>query len=151
MQFSGALIDEPCVVAPDDTSIKLDFHTIVETYLYFNERTSSQFFTIHLQNCSIKDWPGEGTVIVHFEGSENTALPGYLATANEESGIAIGIENEGGVFLGLGKDSAPIKLDNGDVALTFGAFIKAEPEAVQNKTIALGDFSATATFFLDFP
>ncbi|WP_329503110.1 fimbrial protein [Klebsiella aerogenes] len=150
MDFSGTLVDEPCTVDPADTDIHLDFGTIIQTYLYLNTRTHSQPFTIHLQNCDIDGWTGDATVNTRFEGSESTELPGYLATSDASMGVAIGIEEKNGTFLGLGKNSSPQKLADGSVALTFQAYVEGEPTALKNQSITLGDFSATATFFLEY-
>jgi type 1 fimbria pilin len=151
MDFRGTLVDEPCTVDPDDTDIQLDFGTIIDEYLYLNTRTHSQPFTIHLEDCDIDDWPGEGTVTVRFEGTEDAALPGYLAMSDTTIGAAVGLENGDGTALSLGKTSVPIKLADGSVALNFKAFVEGEPKAITDQTIKLGDFSATATFFLDYP
>lgn len=151
MDFKGTLVNEPCTVDPNDTDIQLDFGTIIDEYLYLNTRTHSQPFTIHLQDCDIDNWPGEGTVTVHFDGAEDAALPGYLAMSDTTIGAAVGLEQGDGTFLPLRKTSAPIQLSDGSVALNFKAFVEGEPQAITNKTIKLGDFSATATFFLDYP
>lgn len=151
MEFSGTLVDEPCTVAPGDTDIQLDFGTIVDKYLYTNIRTNSQPFTIHLQDCNIDNWGGTGTVSARFEGAESAALPGYLAFSDPTMGAAIGIEEADGTFLGLNKNSEPQQLADGSVALTYKAFIQGEPEVLKNESLTLGDFSATATFFLEYP
>lgn len=151
MDFSGTLVDEPCTVDPADTDIQLDFGTVIDTYLYLNTRTNSQPFTIHLENCDIDGWTGEGGVITRFEGTQSAELPGYLAFSDSTMGAAIGIEEADGTFLGLGKNSAPHQLNDGSVALTFQAFVQGEPTALEKKSIALGSFSATATFFLEYP
>ncbi|HEJ0318282.1 TPA: type 1 fimbrial protein [Klebsiella aerogenes] len=151
MDFSGTLVDEPCTVDPADTDIQLDFGTVINTYLYLNTRTHSQPFTIHLENCDIDGWTGEGGVTTRFEGTESTELPGYLAFSDPTMGAAIGIEESDGTFLGLGKNSASRQLHDGSVALTFQAFVEGEPTALKNQSITLGNFSATATFFLEYP
>lgn len=151
MNFSGTLVDEPCTVDPADTEIQLDFGTVINTYLYLNTRTHSQPFIIHLQDCNIDGWTGEGGVTTRFEGTQSVELPGYLAMSDATIGAAIGIEEGDGTFLELGKNSASHQLNNGSVALTFQAFVQGEPTALQNQSITLGNFSATATFFLEYP
>ncbi|WP_189389331.1 fimbrial protein [Buttiauxella sp. B2] len=148
MQFSGTLVSEPCTIAPDDTEITLDFAEIIDKYLYINTRTHSLPFIIHLQDCDVT---GAETVITHFEGAQSTELPGYLTMGNATIGAAIGIEEKDGSFLGLNKDSKPVQLVDGSTALTFQAFVEGEPTALKNQTITLGEFSSTATFFLEYP
>lgn len=153
VNFHGTLVDEPCTIAPDDTDIHLEFGTIIDKGLYTNVRTSSMPFTIHLEDCNTTSLPDGGTVVVHFEGAEdaNMGKTGYLATTDPTIGIGIGIEQEDGTFLGLNKDSSPVTLANGSIALNFQAFVEAEPDAIANKTIKLGDFSSTTTFLLNYP
>lgn len=151
MNFHGTLVNEPCTVAPGDESITLDFGTVIDDYLYLNTRTHSQPFTIHLQDCDIDGWPGDGSVTVRFSGVQSSELPGYLAMSNAAMGAVIGMEQEDGSFLPLDQTSVPITLSNGGVGLNFKAFVEGEPTALQNKTIVKGAFSATATFYLEYP
>lgn len=148
MNFYGTLVDTPCTVSPDDTNIQLDFSEIIDKYLYLNTRTHSRPFTIHLLDCNII---GGETVITRFEGTESSELSGYLAMNDNTIGAAVGIEAEDGRFLGLNKDSRPVTLSDGSVALNFKAFVEGEPSAIRNKNIMTGNFSATATFYLDYP
>ncbi|TFZ52682.1 type 1 fimbrial protein [Serratia proteamaculans] len=151
MHLHGALVDEPCYVQPGDESITLDFGTVIDKYLYLNSRTNSQPFTIHLVDCNIDSWPGGGTVTARFEGTESPELPGYLAVSNANSGVAIGLEESDGKLLPLGQNSAAITLANGSNALDFKAFVAGEPSALQNSALALGEFSAVTTFYLEYP
>jgi type 1 fimbria pilin len=153
MNFHGTLVDEPCTISPADTDIKLDFGTINDKDLYANNRTNSMPFVIHLEDCNIDGLPDGANVVVHFEGAEDTKMnqSGYLSMSDTTIGAAIGIEEEDGTFLGLHKNSAPVKLVDGSITLNFKAFVEGEPIALSSKTIKLGDFSATSTFILDYP
>lgn len=145
MQFYGTLIADPCTVAPEDTDITLEFNDIIDKYLYMNTRTHSRPFTIHLIDCDVD---GSETVTTHFEGTESAELPGYLAMVDTTTGAAIGITESDNTFLGLNKDSRPVVLSDGSVALNFKAFVEGEPTAIKNEAIKLGEFNAVATFTL---
>lgn len=145
LQFSGTLVADPCTVAPDDESIDVEITDIIDKYLYINTRTHSKPFTIHLLDCDVET--GE-TVITRFEGSESSELPGYLAMVDTTTGAAVGITEADDTFLGLNKDSRPVELSDGSMALNFKAFIEGEPTALKNEAIKLGEFNAVATFTL---
>lgn len=147
MQFYGTLVADPCTVAPEDTDITLEFDEIIDKYLYLNTRTHSRPFTIHLIDCDVE---GSETVTTHFGGVESATLPGYLAMTDTSTGAAVGITEADDTFLGLNKDSRPIVLSDGSISLNFKAFIEGEPAAIKNETIKLGEFSATATFYLEY-
>ncbi len=151
LDFSGTLVDEPCTVAVDDTDIQLDFGSIIDKGLYDENRSPIQPFTIHLVDCNIDEWGGSGDVTTRFEGTQSVELPGYLALNDASMGVAIGINEADGSFLGLGKNSQPQKLADGSLELNYEAFVQVEPTAQEKQSIALGSFSATATFFLEYP
>lgn len=149
MRFRGALVAEPCVIPPGEEQIQLDFGTIVDKYLYLNTRTPSQLFTLHLAEC---DLSLGNTVSVTFSGSENANLPGLLAldSASSASGIAIGLENRDGQALPLNSASDKYRLTAGSNLIALQAYVQGEPQAIQSKTIGRGEFSATATFSLEY-
>ncbi len=149
MRFHGALVAEPCVILPGEERIQLDFGTIVDKYLYLNTRTHSQIFTLHLAEC---DLSLGNTVSVTFSGSENANLPGLLALdgGSSASGIAIGLENRDGTALPLNSASDKYRLAAGSNQIALQAYVQGEPEAIRNKTIGRGEFSATATFSLEY-
>ncbi len=53
MRFHGALVAEPCTIRPGDDAISLNFGTVVDKYLYSNQRTPGKQFQIHLVDCDI--------------------------------------------------------------------------------------------------
>ncbi|WP_375056776.1 fimbrial protein [Zobellella sp. DQSA1] len=149
MYFHGALVAEPCVIPPGEELIELDFGTVIDKYLYLNQRTHGQPFQLHLAECD----PAIGnSVTVTFNGVESTALPGLLALdgASQASGIAIGIETREGRPLPLGEPSLVLALSEGDNLLEFKAYVRGEPQAIASEAIARGPFSAVATFSLEY-
>ncbi|MDI3198241.1 fimbrial protein [Serratia ureilytica] len=149
LYLHGALVAEPCAISPGDEEITLDFGTIIDKYLYLNTRTLGQPFEIHLEEC---DLTLGKTVSVTFTGAENQALPGLLAIdgGSEATGIAIGLETPAAKPLRLNKVSDKALLQDGANTIALKAYIQGEPDAIANKTIGRGAFSAAATFNLEY-
>lgn len=149
MRLHGALVAEPCVIPPGDETVVLDFDTVIDKYLYLNTRTRGQPFKLHLAQC---DLSLGNTVKVTFSGNESAALPGLLALngGSETSGIAIGMETSRGEPLPINQQGKALALMSGANILTAYAFVQGEADALMNKTIQRGPFSAVATFSLEY-
>jgi len=149
MHFHGVLVAEPCVIPPGSEEIRLDFGSTVDKYLYENSRTLAKPFEIQLAECDIS--LGK-TVRVMFSGTESIALPGLLALdgGSEASGIAIGLETQDGQALALNQQSRGQEISDGNNTIMLQAYVKGEPEAITNKTIGRGMFTAVATFALEY-
>ncbi len=149
MRFHGTLVAEPCVIPPGEEEIQLDFGTIVDKYLYLNTRTHSQPFALHLAEC---DLSLGNTVSITFSGTENAKLPGLLALdgGSSASGVGIGLETQEGKALPLNSASEKFRLSAGSNMINLQAYVKGEPEAIQNKSIGRGTFSAVTTFTLEY-
>ncbi|NGE24766.1 fimbrial protein, partial [Klebsiella pneumoniae] len=64
--------------------------------------------------------------------------------------IAVGLENADGTALAVNEVSPQITLNDGLTLLNFRAYVQGEPDALANKTIKRGPFSAIATFHLNY-
>lgn len=149
VRFHGALVSEPCEIAPGDEQIALDFGTVIDKYLYLNTRTHSQPFDIRLAECDLS----LGKMVkVTFSGNENPNLPGLLAleAGSQANGIGIGMENQDGKPLPLNKQVPGYGLVSGNNTLTFRAYVQGEPQALTDKTIERGPFNAIVTFHLEY-
>ena len=149
VHFSGALVSEPCNLPDADTDIHLDFGTIVEKYLYQHERTKSQPFSIHLEEC---DPSVLSTVSVTFQGTADTVLNNLLAldASSTAKGVAIGLELADGTPLPVNKPSPFSQLNSGNTTLVFNAFVQAQPATIADKNLTPGDFTAISTFLLNY-
>ncbi|MGL5385890.1 MAG: fimbrial protein [Enterobacterales bacterium] len=150
MRLHGTLVAQPCVIQPGDEIVELDFGTVIDKYLYHYQKTASEAFKLHLSKC---DLSLGSAVQVTLSGVENPALPGLLAldASSQASGIAIGIESIEGKAMPLNKPGEQrYPLSAGDNYLRMQAYVQAEPEAIVNKTISRGPFSATMTFALSY-
>lgn len=150
MDFHGSLVAQPCWVNPDNAGHVVDMGDIPSSDLYSKPQSKNINFTIVLSGCDFGG-AGKGTVTTRFEGSESPELPGYLAMSTANTGAAIGFMTQKGEKLALGDESAPVEISNGGNILNFIAYVQGEPTAIADRTIAIGDFTATTTFFLDYP
>lgn len=148
LQFRGALVKQPCTIAPGDEIVNLNFGTIIDNFLYQYQRTPAREFAIRLTQC--EPVVGRDTTIT-FSGQANTALPGYLALSlgSQAKGVALGIENSLGKLMPINTKSS-VKIVSGDNVIPYRAFIQGEPLALQNKNIGLGVFQANVTFTLEY-
>lgn len=149
MYFSGALVAEPCVIPPGKEQIELQFGSVMDKYLYLNQRTPGLPFQIVLADCD----PSLGkTVKITMTGMESAALPGLLALAagSMASGIAIGLETSAGLALPINKPSGKYTLAAGSNQVQLKAYVQAEPNAIANKKVVQGDFNTVATFSLEY-
>lgn len=145
LYLHGSLIAEPCIVAPEDKDISVNFKTIVNKHLYSNTRTIGENFKLHLMNCDLTIGK---SVTVTITGAESLQLPGMLAL---NGGIAIGIESGSGTFIPINKPGQPKSLvDDEENIISFYAFVQGEPDALINRTISEGPFSTTATLNLNY-
>ena len=150
LSFKGNLIAEPCTLRPGDDALSLDMQDVSSQELYANTRTPGRLFQIHLEGCdsSITD-----SVTTTFTGTPNAALPGLLALdgGSVARGIALGLETPANVPLPINVTSDKQALNDGDNVIEFKAYVRAEPQAIVDKSIKAGVFTATSTFTLDYP
>lgn len=149
LHLYGALVAEPCIIPVGEDEIALDFGGIADKYLYQNTRSPGQEFTLHLADCDLSLGAG---VKMTFMGTESTALPGLLAvnSGSGTRGIAIGLETPEAKAVAINKASEKFLLQAGDNYVPFKAYVQGEPEAISNRTITPGTFTATATFNLEY-
>ncbi|HGM5336613.1 TPA: fimbrial protein [Serratia marcescens] len=150
MSFKGTLRDDiPCVIPPGEENVDLDFGSVVDRYLYANQRTPGKMFEIHLEEC---DLSLAKTVSLTFSGQVSQELPGFLALspASQVTGVAIGVETPAGEKIMLNKSTSKYDLLAGGNILRLQAYVQGEPQALAGKNIGYGVFSAVMTFSLEY-
>ncbi len=132
-----------------DETVELPFGNIPDKNLYAYQRTPSKDFRIRLSEC---DTSIGRRVTVMFARDENPFISGALAISlgSQAEGIAVGLENADGTALAVNEVSPQITLNDGLTLLNFRAYVQGEPDALANKTIKRGPFSAIATFHLNY-
>jgi type 1 fimbria pilin len=73
-----------------------------------------------------------------------------LDAGSMAKGVAVGLENQDGSPLKINVASPTVALQAGDMALGFQAYVQGEPDALINRRIGHGQFTATTTFLLDY-
>ncbi len=74
-----------------------------------------------------------------------------LDAGSQATGVAVGIESISGAAIKINSGSYTQGLYTGNNNdLRFQAYVRAEPVALQNKSIVLGSWAASATFKLDY-
>lgn len=150
LSFKGNLVAAPCALRPGDEVKLIDMKDVSSGELYANTRTPGRAFQLHLEGCdsSIAD-----SVTTTFSGTPNAALHGLLALdgGSVARGIALGLETPANVPLPINVTSEKQALNDGDNVIEFKAYVRAEPQAIADKSIKAGAFTATSTFLLDYP
>lgn len=149
VRFRGALVADPCTLRVTDENITIDFGSIVEKYLYLNTRTLGVPLVLHLDDC---DLSLGNMVKLTFSGTENSRLNGLLAIsgASQTSGIGIGIETQQGNKVAINTGSYNQGLITGNNSINLRTYVQGEPDAISQKTINPGEFTASATFLLEY-
>jgi len=150
VMFNGTLVALPCTLPDGDREIRVNMGTVNAQSLYLQQGMPRVPFTLHLGDC---DPAIAGQVSITFAGTEDGALPGYLAIDGDRSGaagVAIGLESSSGEQIKINQAMAAYPLQAGNNELGFQAYIAGEPEAVKNRMINTGDFISTATLELSY-
>ncbi|ENA1775494.1 type 1 fimbrial protein [Yersinia ruckeri] len=150
ISLHGTLIESlPCTVKPDDQSSEVRLGAIYDKYLYQYQRTAGKVFYLHLEHC---DLSLANSMTILFTGQENPKLPGLLALekGSQASGIGIGLETVPGKKIALDKPSDPIPLIGEDNIISLRAYIAAEQNAIEQRSITPGFFSSIATFSISY-
>lgn len=149
VHFSGVLITQPCTIPDSDMNIEVDFGSVILSYLYKYQRTMSQSFMIHLENC---DASLMHEVSLQFQGAADNELPDLLQidSTSSATGIAIGLQLSNGTKLGINKYAPWSELVDGNNTLSFGAYVQAQPTSLSRKMLKAGDFTATSAFVLNY-
>ncbi|MFV5712022.1 fimbrial protein [Escherichia coli] len=154
VEFTGNLLDRPCQVDPALSSQNVWFlDTAVPLYHVTPGRSSQKPFVIRLINCHATTY-GK-TVKLILDGQKESALPGYLAVSGINKGrLGIGIlDTDGSTLLKLG-DVHNLgdgnKVVGNTVILNLKAYVQASPQAIMQRSVQSGAFSAMAIFTLNY-
>ncbi|WP_426445648.1 fimbrial protein [Siccibacter colletis] len=147
LHFGGTLVSDPCDLDPETTDLVVDFGSVIEKDLYLHTRTRSVPFVINMINC---DTTLGDSVTLTFKGTENDALPGMLAVTGTATGIAVALEAQDGTPLPFNRATPSFTLTQGNNSIILQAYVMGEPEAITNQAITPGEFSAIATFEMEY-
>ncbi|SFU57245.1 fimbrial protein [Xenorhabdus koppenhoeferi] len=135
-----------CSIKTEDQNMEVDFGNILNSDLYLKHRTESRQFDLRLEDCDPRI---TNRLKIKFLGETSKELPGLLAFSL--AGLAIGMEKTDGTPMPFNKTSEFQLLANSkNNVIPLRAFVQAEPNAIQSKKIGIGEFTAIATFEVNY-
>ncbi|KPD03596.1 fimbrial protein [Moellerella wisconsensis] len=151
LNISGSLVNSPCKLLPSDSEVMIKFENLILRELYENTAGwEKKEFIIALSEC---DLSVGSSFKIKFTGDDSPNLKGYLALDQEQfkNKLAIGIETDSGLFLPLNEKPSLIQIkNNGRNEIKFRAYLKPTAEAIANKNIPIGNFTAKVVFTLAY-
>ncbi|NDJ55759.1 type 1 fimbrial protein [Enterobacteriaceae bacterium 4M9] len=150
--FTGTVVGLPCLIETESENFDVPFGQIGLRDLYGagSTRATPVPFSIKLKDCTTAV---SNAVTVTFGGMANASMAEYLAVdvTSEAKGIAIGIqEASGGDLIPLNQASAPQEITGLTAELKYEAFVQGEDAALADRTITTGNFTATASYTLNY-
>ncbi|WP_345827699.1 fimbrial protein [Pantoea sp. BRR-3P] len=148
INFSGKLVETPCVLDPKDGQIDIDVGSVIDKYLYSHQRSPGTPFAIHLLNCDLS--LGK-EVTIKFWGTSDELQPDFLKLfKGGAQGVAVGIETSENVFIPLFENIDFIGLQPGENIINLKVFVSAEKNAIAQKKIMPGAIETVADFFIEY-
>ena len=145
VEFTGILRNAiPCSIN-NDSDLVIPFNEVNDKDLY-KKRDIMQPFDLTISGCEhLPDF----SYTMAFTGVENLNIRGAISIDSDDgkAGYAIKLNYDGNdILLNTEYPVFFINENNLSTELTFKAFVLGEEDAIQNKSIRLGDFTATTTF-----
>lgn len=148
VNFSGRLVETPCMLDPKDGQIDIDVGSVIDKYLYSHQRSPGTPFSIHLLNCDLS--LGK-EVTIEFTGTDDELQPGFLKLfKGGAQGVAVGIETRENIFIPLFEQIDFIALQPGENVINLQVFVSAEKGAINQRTIMPGAIETVADFRIDY-
>lgn len=147
----GVLVVSPCKVLPEHQQVDVIFDEIILKDIYSNNfEFQKKDFKIVLSECDITV---AKQVKIKFEGQQHSQITGSLALEDSANNpdLAIKITSDSGSAINLGDYTALYNIaNNGTYELNFLAYLQATANALAEKSIKPGHFSAMAVFSLKY-
>lgn len=158
VNFAGELMDLPCQIAPESRNQEVVFlQRPAKDFWFAPARAPVKNFTIRLMACDASSM--QKTVKLKFSGQRESNMTGqsdyYLRVSGINQGLlGIGLlDTDGSTPLKLGtahNKTQGSRIEGTSVLLTFGAVVQATPQAIANKRVQPGEYSAVANFELSY-
>ncbi|CDG16441.1 MULTISPECIES: fimbrial protein [Xenorhabdus] len=139
-----------CSIRTEEKNIQVDFGNVLNSDLYLKHRTEGRQFELNLKDCDPRMIK---RLKIKFLGEPSQELPGLLAVRSNGSlrGIAIGMEKIDGTPMPFNKTSEfPLLANSTENVIPFRAYIQAAPRVIQEKKMGVGQFTAIATFEVNY-
>lgn len=154
MVFTGNLQDRLCQLAPSSAEQDVIFPQMtLAQFLDAPGRSPSQNFAIRLLNCQA-DAPGKVVKLI-FSGQSEQSVPGAVKVSGVNSGKLVIqlVDTDGITPLALGEAHRAGKGDliTADMmTLNFSAYVRPTPDALAERSVKEGDYSAVVTFEINY-
>lgn len=153
--FHGELVEDPCIIDPTGSDLEVDLRSRESAFFYghaVDPVTTPIPFKLTLADCDLS--LGK-TVKITLTGDPDLDEPGLLKIKGTAKGIAIGLDStqEGTITaMPVNQQATSYQLKGNGVknVLTFQAYLKGKKDAIENKTIEEGDYSAMVQFGLEY-
>lgn len=144
VEFSGALIAEPCQIDSDSEDMTIEFGAIAAKTFIDHTESAPKRFSVWLRECDLELG---SQVIVTFNGNKSSDNADYFAVTGLSKDIALKIVDGAGDIVKPGKQQAKHELDKGDTELQWQASII----HTSSDDVTPGDFYSTVNFLLEYP
>lgn len=153
--FHGELVEDPCIIDPSGSDLDVDLQRRESAFFYnhpVDPVTTPIPFKLTLADC---DLTLGKTVKITLTGDPDLDEPGLLKIKGTAKGIAIGLDStQDGTITAMpvNQQATSYQLKGNGVknVLTFQAYLKGKKDAIENKTIEEGDYSAMIQFGLEY-
>lgn len=148
INFTGAIIDAPCSIAPESVDQTVDLGQVSNVALADGGKSTPRPFEIALENCDVSSL--SNGVSLTFTGAAasfdtTNKILGIVGTA---AGAGIQITSGSGKVVELATPTAYQTLQNGNNTLLLSAYLMGNGGDIS--TITPGDFTSVANFTLDY-
>ncbi|OEE49813.1 fimbrial protein [Vibrio anguillarum] len=146
VNFTGAIIDAPCSIAPESMDQTINMGLISNDLLEKQGETPVRPFSIHLESCSTET---AKAATVTFSGRSDSVEKKNLAISGAGKGAAIALVNQlDDSVIELGTKTKAISIVEGDNVLQFGA--KLVSNLKEGDKATPGEFKATTNFIISY-
>ena len=151
INYSGTLIALPCTIDPGMENLRVTMNEVPTKSLYRFIRTAPKLLSFTLKDCD----PALATYIsFKFTPIDiNTDPEGLLdfTPSSEAKGAGIAFENLQGERILLNTEyTYQEQIKSGDMTLYMNAFLQGKNDAIVNRTIVPGTYSAVMVYTLQY-
>lgn len=151
INYSGTLIALPCTVAPGKENLHVTMNEVPTKSLYRFKRTAPKLLSFTLEDCD----PALATNITFklTPIEANTDPEGLLdfTPSSEAKGAGIAFEFLNGEQILLNTEyKYPEEIQKGNMTLQMNAFLQGKNDAIANRAIVPGIYSAVMVYTLQY-
>ncbi|HEM7146923.1 TPA: fimbrial protein [Providencia stuartii] len=151
VDYEGTLISLACVVDEEHPQ-EVNLGLIEEKRLYLHKNSAPVPFSLTLKDCDPSLANGINITLEATPGNET--LDGYLQldSSSVAKGAVIGIRDEGITHerIAIGSALPKYPVGTGTMRIPLSAYMHITPEALSNKSIVPGPFTATLYYQVSF-